>query len=190
MSGATTPIPPPQDKRPIRSTTLIGGELSAGADFEGSGSLNVTTLVKRLTQKRETKKTIVIRDRSQAIQYSRILITALQEIVDYDPARHHNQPPPDLYVGNDKYLHEIRALIAELRTLNSLLEAKRPTKKKVSVVTVDLKVHVNAFLKAHSKVLGAGTAGLLIGAFSSLLHQLGLGPDIVSEILNHLKGPH
>src|SRR5262249_25855061 len=62
---------------------------------------------------------IKIKSRSQVIQYSMILICALEEIVDYDPARHHNRPPPELRIEDKDYLREIQNLIAELRTLRA-----------------------------------------------------------------------
>src|SRR5262249_32610978 len=106
---------------------------------------------------------IQIRSRLQVIQYSRILIAALEEVVDYDPMRHHNRPPPELRIDDQDYLLEIRNLIAELRTLNSLLEATRRPPKKASDVVIKLTRHFDTFLGTYSKSLGRGAGWLTIG---------------------------
>jgi hypothetical protein len=62
----------------------------------------------------------------------------LEEVVDYSPARHHNQRPPDLRIDDEGYLTEIRNLVAELRTLNALLETTRREPKEASDAVVNL----------------------------------------------------
>jgi hypothetical protein len=74
--------------------------------------------------------TVKIRSRPQVVQYSRILIAALEEVVDYSPARHHNQRPPDLRIDDEGYLTEIRNLVAELRTLKCAFGKRRAASQK------------------------------------------------------------
>jgi hypothetical protein len=133
---------------------------------------------------------IKIRSRSQVIQYSRILIAALEEVVDYGPARRHNQPPPDLRIDDEGYLTEIRNLIAELRTLSSLLETTRRQPKKASDAVVKLTRHFDTFLNSYAKSLGKGAGWLTIGVIASLLYQAGVGQDVIGNILGHAKLPH
>jgi hypothetical protein len=67
----------------------------------------------------------VIRNRKHVVQYSRILISALEEVLEYDGIRQHNQPPPALRVEDPEYLDEIRQLVAELKRLNDILEKRK-----------------------------------------------------------------
>jgi hypothetical protein len=135
----------------------------------------------------KSENNIKIKSRAQVIQYSRILIAALEEVVEYDPARHHNQAPPELRIDDDDYLREIRNLIAELRTLNSLLAATRRQPKKEAGVIVNLSHHFDAFLDTYAKSLGKGVGWLTIGVIASLLYQSGIGENVITNILNHVK---
>jgi hypothetical protein len=129
---------------------------------------------------------IVIRDRSQVILYSRIVISALQEAIDYDPLRQHNQTPPDLWSENSQYIEELRKLVAELRRLNSLLETT--TKKpRTARTVVNLGKHFDKFFQSYASALGKGAGWLTIGLVASLLYQAGLGNEAVGRILSHLK---
>ena len=87
--------------------------------------------------------------------------------LDYDPVRGANETPSVLCSGDPSYQKDVKALVVELRHLNSLLEPKRPGKKAERAVT-DLNQHLNTFLKnyaawrpgrnflaAHSKLFGA-----------------------------------
>jgi hypothetical protein len=141
-------------------------------------------------RKEAAQNAIRIKSRSQVIQYSRILIGALEEIVEYDPARHHNQPPPELRIEDKDYLREIHSLIAELRALNSLLEATRRRPKKASGAVVNLAHHFDTFLSCYAKSLAKGAGWLTIGVIASLLYQVGIGQDLIGSILSHAKPPH
>jgi hypothetical protein len=144
--------------------------------------------------RKRTRKTsginIKIKSRSQVIQYSRILIAALEEVVDYDPTRHHNRPPPELRINDEDYLTEIRNLIAELRTLNSLLETTRRQPKKSAEAVVKLTRHFDTFLNSYAKSLAKGAGWLTIGVIASLLYQAGIGQAVIANILSHAKLPH
>src|ERR1051326_7420263 len=41
-----------------------------------------------------------IRNKSQVVNYSRLILGALEEVLEYNPAKHHNSPPPDLRLEN------------------------------------------------------------------------------------------
>jgi hypothetical protein len=140
-------------------------------------------------RKREAAGQIRIKNYSQVIQYSKILIVALEEVLDYDPLRHHNQPPPELRIEDPEYLGEIRDLVAELRSLNSFLESSPRRPQKASRAVIDLTKHFNTFLNSYSKSLGKGAGYLTIGVIASLLYQAGIGQDIIASILSHAKPP-
>jgi hypothetical protein len=162
-----------------------------GQSRAGKGSpIRVGLLAKRGEIAAQYEIKIRIKSRSQVVQYSKLLIAALEEIVDYEPARHHNQPPPDLRIGDEEYLREIRNLIAELRTLNSLLETTRRQPKKATGAVVKLTRHFDTFLSCYAKSLARGAGWLTIGVIASLLYQAGIGREIIDHILSHAKLPH
>jgi hypothetical protein len=73
------------------------------------------------------------------LRYSRVLIEALQDALDYHPNRHHNRPAPDLRISDDQqFIEELRSLVRELKRLNDLLEANKPrvaaARKEVSLL--------------------------------------------------------
>jgi hypothetical protein len=123
---------------------------------------------------------------ARALQYSKIVITALEEALDYDPLRQHNQPPPDLRLDDPNYLIEIRSLVAELRRLNELLEKKK-SGPSVSRSTGRLAKHFDKFFGSYASALGKGAAGLTIGAAAALLYQAGVGSGVIDDILRHAK---
>jgi hypothetical protein len=132
-------------------------------------------------------KTIVIRNRSQAIHHAKILIAALQEALQYDPKRHHNQrPSPALYVNDQDYLREVRELIAELRIIIALLESERTERKRTSANSIQFYKHANTFLNVFAKTLAIGAGGLMIGQIAALLDALGLGSG-AGQILKHIR---
>lgn len=129
--------------------------------------------------------------RANIIFYSDLFIAALEEALDYDPARHHNQPPPALRIEDSNYLNEIRALTLELKRLNQNLEAaakadsksttrqKRTPRKEVEKSTIEVKKHLNTFFSKYASTLGTGAAALTIGTAGALLYQLGVPLDFI-----------
>jgi hypothetical protein len=106
--------------------------------------------------------------------------------LDYDNVTKQNAPPPALWVDDRSYIAEIKALVLELRRLNDLLETnKKSSKGQISKIAR----HFDRFLTVYEKHLAIGSAYLTIGVMSSLLSQLGLGPDVVSQIFAFIK-PH
>ena len=142
------------------------------------------------TAKAHKEIAIKVKDRSQVIQYSKILITALEEVIEYDPTRHHNRQPPDLRIDDPDYLAEIRNLVAELRTLNSILQSTQRQPRKATRAIWNLSKHLDGFLNNYAKSLGKGAGYLTIGVIASLLYQAGLGQDVITNIFSHAKLPH
>lgn len=159
---------------------------------------------------RSSNGKVVVRSISQALFYSRVIVAALDEAIEYDPARHHNEPPPSLRIDSDDYLKDIQALVFELRRLNEKLEAMKAStqasrrarkgqvkekpeisEKAVERSTVDVKKHLNTFLNKYASTLGvslgAGTGMLAVGGMAALLYQLGLPDTIFEQIMRKLR---
>jgi hypothetical protein len=126
-------------------------------------------------------------NRTQIILYSTAIITALEEALGYDPIRHHNRPPPDLYIPDDKYLNEIRSLVEELKRLNDLLDAQKLRASRRQVKS--LVKYFDSFLSAYAGALGKGAAALTGASIVALLYKAGVGKDILDAIWGHLKLP-
>jgi hypothetical protein len=115
-----------------------------------------------------------------ATLYSESLIFALQDALDFDPVRHHNQPPPNLRLDNAKYLEELRELVSELRRLNDILETGGV--KKASKVATKIGKHFDKFFENYAATLGKSTAGLTIAGVTALLYNLGVGSELINTI--------
>lgn len=128
---------------------------------------------------------IIIQNRDEIIGYSRILIDALQEALDYDAFRQHNRVPPALRLDESEYLSELRALVAELQKLNSLLEEA----KVVSATTTATKLgkHFDKFFESYAGALGKGAAGLTIGVVAMLLAKAGVAQPLIDAVWDHLS---
>jgi hypothetical protein len=144
------------------------------------------------------KRDLVAR-KSEVIFFSRLFISALEDALEYDPKRHHNQPPPPLRLEDENYLDEIRLLVSELKRLNTNLEAaatltvspagskaaptRTPAKRKaVEKSAIDVSKHINTFLNKYSSALGTGAAALTIGTAGALLYQLGVPLDFLKHL--------
>ena len=120
-------------------------------------------------------------NRREIMRYVGSLITALQEALDYDPHRHHNQQPPPLYSDDPNYLKHIAELTGELKRLNTLLEstAQGQAKKKSANATTDyLNLFLKNFLPAAGKssghTIGVGATALAVGLAHALLTAMGV----------------
>jgi len=164
-------------------------EPAVEAAFEGQSAVVAKGTVRpkkaTIRAKGKPERRLVIRDKKQVIQYSNIIIVALQEALDHDPARHHNQPKPALYIDDDRYKDDIRELIGELRRLNELLERKslRAAKKPA----INLAKHLDKFIGTYGNTLAKDAAHLTAGVIAALLYQMGIGPGVVGHILGRLK---
>jgi hypothetical protein len=136
------------------------------------------------------KATGAINNRAQLVKTSRLIIVALEETLDYDPARHHNQPPPDLWVDDSEYLEELRKLVAELKVLNGHLEAAKLSKAKTQQSATRLAKHFDAFLRNYAesfgKAAGKGSGYLAVAAIAGVLYQTGVLPELLGKILSRI----
>jgi hypothetical protein len=141
---------------------------------------------------------VVIRNPSQAIMYSQLIIGSVQETLDYNPKRHHNQPPPALRIEDDGYLNELRNLIEELKRLNALLETRiasnsgpekitrPPRRKEVDDAAVTVRKHLNNFLHNYTGLLGKSAALLTGGTIAALLVHLGVPEGQIAVLIKSL----
>jgi hypothetical protein len=143
--------------------------------------------LKKILEAEKKPKPLTAKDRRQVIYLSRAIIEALQEALDYDPIRNHNQPPPPLRLDDAKYLREIRTLIAELRRLNELLAKPSTSVKRRVGKASKIGEHFNEFFKSYAGALGKGAAGLTIGAAAALLLQTGVAQPLIDSIWKHWK---
>jgi hypothetical protein len=171
------PVVPPRNPPP----TILG---TAGA-LESPSSIPAA----KRKRAKAAPPAIKLKNKAEVIRYSKILIVALEEVLDYDPTRHHNEPPPALRIDDPGYLKEIRNLVGELRTLNSLLAQQHRSKQTAGAVN-RLGRHFDTFLDRYAKSLGKGAGCLTIGVVASLLYQAGVGQDVIASILSHAKLPH
>lgn len=132
--------------------------------------------------------------REDVLRYSRVLIEALQDALDYDPNRQHNRSAPELRVSDDEsFLKELRKIVAELRRLNDLLESKKRNVSATRKQVISLGQHFNKFLTNNSgafgKAAGKDSWYLLVGGIGGLLYHGGVGKDLVDSIRAHLRLP-
>jgi len=182
--------------KPVRPSFNEKGELVP--TFLGSAGISSAEQIRakphggrRARTKRASGPTapdIQIKNKAQVIFYSKSLIIALQEVVDYDPVRHHNQPRPDLRIDDPEYLAALRELIEELKQLNALLRSSVLKRKVVKGVSDRLVAHVDVFLRNYAKTLGKGAGWLTLGVMAALLHDLGVGQSLTGKIASCL--PH
>jgi hypothetical protein len=126
----------------------------------------------------------VVLDKTAAILQIRGLIIALEEAVEYDPTRHHNSPPPALWVDSPEYVGDIKDLVRELRRLNDLLEAgKEPTSPVAQRVGAALVSGAEVIFKTACGTIGVGLGYVVLGSIIEVLSQLGLRNEI-NQILS------
>jgi hypothetical protein len=141
---------------------------------------------KPVVEKGIVRERIIIRNRRQAILHAHQLIEAFEIILGYDGSRHHNEPPPELWIDDKAYLDELRTFVRELKTLNALLAAKTSQPEAAKTV-VDLKAHFNAFLGSYAKTLGKSAGIATVGLIVALLYQSGIKHDVIETILKSIK---
>jgi hypothetical protein len=124
---------------------------------------------------------ITIANRREAIEASRLLIAAFQEAADYDQKRHHNQSPPALWVDDDRYLLDVREIVADLHKIVELLEASKPVRATPVRKTAR---RFGKFIDAYQSTLGHGVAALTAAGIGGWLLHFGVLPSEFS-ILKH-----
>lgn len=123
------------------------------------------------------------------LKTSNLILVALQETLNFDPKRQHNQEPPDLWRDDDAYLLELRKLIVELQALNKHLESSTSNKIKTRQSVLRVGKRFDVFLHHYSATLGKGAGYLTVAAVAGLLYQAGVGPELVTKSLGHVKIP-
>jgi hypothetical protein len=191
--GVKEDIEPPAAGQPVTLVNEKGEPVTFGeAALHGEGAVTARSTVRPKKAATRAKATIRkkkaaprIGDKKQVIQYSNIIIVALQEALDYEPARQHNQLPPALYIDDAKYKDDIRELIGELRRLNDLLE--RNSIRAAKVPAIKVAKHLDKFLGTYGNTLAKDAAHLTAGVIAALLYQMGIGSRVVGHILGCLK---
>ena len=133
------------------------------------------------------RRILIPRDKAEAIRFARVLIDAFQDVLDYDPNKHHNQGPPALWLSEPSYHQEIHKLVAELKRLTKRLERKTPSAKPPKEPIFRFAKHLDTFLDSYAGAFGKTAAALTIAAAGGLLYHLGLGKEIIDNIWSHLK---
>jgi hypothetical protein len=110
-------------------------------------------------------------------------------VIEYDPLRHHNKPSPELWIDSRNYMADVRELITELRRLNDNLERKRPPVRQLKKSSVQFAKHANKFLDSYAGAFGKGAAALTTAAIAAVLYQTGVGKDLLSNVLAHVRLP-
>ena len=124
-----------------------------------------------------------------------VLIAAFEEVEGYDPARHHNQAPPALWLDNRTYLADVKDLLGELRELNKALrdiankdeEPPKPAARKINGALGVLATGGKKFVESYADLLGKGAAALTIGAVAGFVASAGLPKELVDAIWQHFK---
>lgn len=129
---------------------------------------------------------LLARNRKEIIRYAGVLIEALQEALDYDPIKNHNQQIPPLFVDDPKYLSDIAALTKELKKLNKLLASTTAGAAKIKSAK-DASKYIQLFMSQYVPTLGKGTAYLTIGVMGALLGSMGVDSNIVHQVLAELR---
>lgn len=160
------------------------------AAFEGQHNPKRDTRTEKPRRSRRPPpiKVGAIRNRGQLLLYSKTLIAALQDALEYDSGRHHNQPIPELRLDDPQYLQELRNLVAELKRLNDLLEKNQPRIAPQAVI-MDLTKKLDKLLDSYVGALGKGAAALTVAVIAALLYEAGVGKEMIDHIWGHLKLP-
>jgi hypothetical protein len=134
--------------------------------------------------------------RLAVFQNLKVLITAFEEVDEYHPQRHHNRPPPALWLDDSAYLTDLKTLLHELRELNKVLrelaaedrDPPQPVAMKVDVAIGVLGVAGKKFVESYADALGKGAAALTIGAIAGLCVSVSLPKELLDDIWGHFKG--
>lgn len=177
---------------PGRITINLSGEIAEkvnrlAADQHMSKNRLVLSMLESSFSAQRTANVESVNRREDVLRYSRIMVDALQEALDYDPIRQHNQAPPALHLDDPAYLQELKNLVFELRTLNGLLETPKASAEEANQAVSRLSNHFHTFADSYAKTLGKGVAGLTIGAMAALLYKAGVADEVINAIWAHLK---
>jgi hypothetical protein len=109
------------------------------------------------------------------------LVAAFEEVDDYDPARHHNQPPPALWINNETYFQDVKSELRELHSLLRTITAKEPaTVQKAEKAGGLVATATKKFVEEYAGAMGKAAAALTIGAAGALRYHVGVGKECAS----------
>jgi hypothetical protein len=182
----------------------IGAALSVGAGAASGKPMQVPPMINAAVVIPDpappaSEHTVVVNaltaaliDPSRALVQLSVLIDAFAEVDEYDPKRHHNQPPPSMWLDNRKYLGDLRSLLHELRRLNDQLErlakTQTPQTPPATTKTVGLlSVAATKFVEAYAADLGKKASGLTFLGIAALLGYLGVKTGTVDVIFGTIK---
>lgn len=114
----------------------------------------------------------------------RALITVFEEVERYDSLRHHNQPPPALWIDEAEYLRDVKDLVHELRRLNDLLEAEATEVSDKDIARTSSLVGEMAHkaCMTAAAVIGGSVAALLVASVYTLLSYTDAGAEVLSRL--------
>jgi hypothetical protein len=172
-------IPPP--------TFLTTGSGSADTPLPLRGRSSSQTRSAPKRRKQTLTATLTQHGRAQALWYANGLKAMFEEVVEFaelDPVRRHNQEPPKLWVENDqRFLRDVRAILAELRKIVALLEGGAQRNAIKAALSRGLARHTEQFFDAFSPMLGNLMAFATAAPFFALLSDFGLVPGAMMPVL-------
>lgn len=124
-------------------------------------------------------------DKSIVTLHVRGLIEAFQEVEDYHPLK--NEPRPALWKDDKDYLDDIKALVAELRRLNALLERREPPKaEEIAKNTAEIVHAARKITDEAYGVIGKGLGAIILTSIGALVVQLG-APELGQILMSAIK---
>lgn len=111
------------------------------------------------------------------------LIAVFQEVDDYKPAARRNTPPPVLWINDADYLKNIKAILHELRRLNSFLGAsKKPDPAAVAKSTGIVAKSAEKLFNGALSVVAPGLGLVIMGSVFAVLSQFPEGQEVLKYI--------
>lgn len=114
------------------------------------------------------------------------LLASFEDVESYDPKRHHNRPPPPLWIEDENYVRNVGAVLAELRTLNGFLEKEEKSPQPEKAVGL-LMTFTKKFVEEYAGQLGKGIGMLTVGALFTLLLHYGVPKELVEAVAAYIK---
>ena len=139
--------------------------------------------------KTRISKKLSVKDRTELLNYTTVLIDALGHALAYDRKLHHNNPPPEMWMDDTIYLQELRSLLTELQEIRSVLQQPKTSRAKVNIPITRFTKHFDKFLSSYASAVGKVMAGLTSATIVGLLYKSGIGQDFIASIWGHLKFP-
>ena len=190
-----------ENPRPRRRTRGVGASIAAAtgtasgsgrADARAAltgveakavvGNVTVQTTSTARKRSRSRAKAGTVRNNAQLQFQTVVLITALEQALEYKPRKQGNSQPPELYseLELDKPVNrkDVAELVAELRRLNDALEKARAPVKKSSLMAPGSMLR--KVVERFAMTTATGAAVLVVGVAATWLQQAGLyDPSVI-----------